>query len=96
MRTIVALLILTLLTAATEDKDLKLIRQDGHFSKLPTTSKIIGHEVLIDKTKRFGYLVFEAPSYDLANWILQSKLVLTSKQEIFDNNIVVWPNNRPA
>jgi hypothetical protein len=96
MKTILAILILTLLTATTVDKDLKLILKDGHFSKLPKTAKVVGHEVLVNQTKRFGYLVFEASSDDIAMWTRQSNLVLTSKKEIFDDNIIVWPSNRPT
>lgn len=96
MKTILAILILTLLTATTVDKDLKLILKDGNFSKLPKTAKVVGHEVLVNQTKRFGYLVFEASPDDIAKWTRQSNLVLTSKKEILDDNIIVWPSNRPT
>lgn len=96
MKTLLAILVLTLLTEPTLDKDLKLILKDGHFSKLPKTTKVIGHEVLINQKKRFGYLVFETSSDNIVKWTRQSNLILTSKEEIFDNNIIVWPNNRPT
>jgi hypothetical protein len=96
MKTILGILALTLLTTTTVDKDLKLILKDGHFAKLPKTAKVIGREVLIDQKKRFGYLVFEASSGDIVKWTRQSNLVLTSKEEIFDDNIIVWPNSRPT
>lgn len=84
------------MTVQTVDKDLKLILKDGHFSKLPKTVKVVGHEILVDEKIRFGYLVFESSSDEIAKWIKKSNLVLTSKKEIFDDNIIVWPNNRPT
>jgi len=96
MKTILAILTLTLLTGTTVDKDLKLILKDGHFSKLPKTAKTIGHEIINESKKRFGYLVFEASADDIATWTKQSNLILTSKKEIFDSNLIVWPSNRPT
>ena len=96
MKTIISILTLTLLTALTVDNDLKLILKDGHFSKLPKKAKVVGHEVLVNQTKRFGYLVFEASGDDIAEWTKQSNFILTSKKEIFDDNIIVWPSNRPT
>ncbi|MBX2971442.1 MAG: hypothetical protein KF803_18895 [Cyclobacteriaceae bacterium] len=96
MKAILAILTLTLLTATTVNKDLKLILKDGHFSKLPRKAKVVGHGVLVNQTKRFGYLIFEASSEDIAKWIRQSNLILTSKTEILDDNIIVWPNNKPT
>ena len=96
MKTILTILALTFLIAPTVDKDLKLILKDGHFSELPKTAKVVGHEVLVNQKKRFGYLVFEASSDDIAKWTRQSNLVLSSTKEVFDNNIIVWPSNRPT
>lgn len=78
------------------DKDLKLILKDGHFAKLPKSAKVVGHEVLVNQKKRFGFLVFEASSADIYKWTKQSNLVLTSTKEIFDDNIIVWPGNEPT
>jgi hypothetical protein len=96
MKTILVILTLTLLTAQTANKDLKLILKDGHFSKLPKTAKVVGHEVLVNQKKRFGYLVFETSSDDIAKWTKKSNLIRSSKKEIFDSNIIVWPTNRPT
>jgi hypothetical protein len=85
-----------MLTTTTVDNDLKLILKDGHFSKLPQTAKVVGHEVKANQTKRFGYLVFEASSDDIDKWVKQSNLVLTTQTEIFDNDLIVWPANRPT
>ena len=95
MKTILTLLILTLLTAPA-DKNLKRILKDGQFSKLPKSAKTIRHEIIVDSKKRFGYLVFETSADDIATWTKQSNLILTSKKEIFDSNLIVWPSNRPT
>jgi hypothetical protein len=95
MKTIITILILTLLTAPA-DKNLKRILKDGQFSKLPTNAKTIRHEIIVDSKKRFGYLVFETSADDIAKWTKQSSLILTSKKEIFDSNLIVWPSNRPT
>ena len=96
MKIILTILTLTLLTVPTTDKNLKRILKDGQFSKLPKSAKILGHEIINDAKKRFGYLVFEAPSADIATWTRQSNLILTTTTEIFDNNWIVWPTKRPT
>ena len=96
MKTIFTVLVLTLLTVPPVNKNLKLILKDGHFSKLPKTAKTIGHETINESKKRYGYLVFEASSDEIATWTRQSNLILTSKKEIFDSDLVVWPSNRPT
>jgi hypothetical protein len=96
MKIIFSIIVLTLMTVQTVDKDLKLILKDGHFSKLPKTAKVVGHGILVDEKMRFGYLVFESSSDEITKWIKKSNLVLTSKKEIFGDNIIVWPNNRPT
>jgi hypothetical protein len=96
MKILVTFLIMIFVSYLPADKSLRAILKDGHFQKLPKTAKIIGHEVITDQKKRYGYLVFEGPSDDLVKWITKSKLVLTSKEEIFNKDIIVWPTKRPT
>ena len=96
MKIILTILTLTLLTVPTTNKNLKRILKDGQFSKLPKSAIILGHEIINDTKKRFGYLAFEASSDDIATWTRQSNLILTTTTEIFDNNLIVWPTKRPT
>src|SRR5258705_243743 len=59
MKIILTVLVLTLLTAQTTDKNLKRILKDGQFSKFPKSAKILGHEIILDSKKRFGYLTLD-------------------------------------
>jgi len=95
MKLLITTLFITLVTLVPKEKSLKTILRDGQFSKLPKAAKIIGHEVVVDGQKRFGYLAFQASSGDIATWIKKSKLALTHKEEIFNTDIFVWPSKTP-
>jgi hypothetical protein len=97
MKVLVTILVISFMAFTPPDKLLKLILKDGQFPKLPKAARIIDYEVVfVDPYKRYGYLAFEGPSDELLTWIQKSKLILTSKEEIFTKDIIVWPAKRPA
>jgi hypothetical protein len=96
MKTILSLLVLTLLTVPPPTKTLKIILKDGQFSKVPKNARMIGLEIINESNNRYGYLVFETSTDDMDNWIKESNLILTSTKETFDNNLIVWPGKRPT
>jgi hypothetical protein len=96
MKLLMTIAILTLAINALQDESLKTILKDGRFAKLPDTANTIGHEVVVDKHTRFGYLAFQAPKEDIAKWIEDSNLLLAHKVDLFEKDISVRKTNRPT
>jgi hypothetical protein len=75
--------------------DIKTILRDGQFHRLPKNAREVRTQIVKTDKKRFGYLLFAASAEDLGHWIELSKIMETSKEQIFNDNIIVWPNYRP-
>ena len=89
------ILLTVLVSGSTTNKNLRLILKDGHFAKLPQTAKNIRATVVQTSNLRHGFLSFESSTNDIKDWLNNSKLQLTNKEEVFVKNILVNPNERP-
>jgi hypothetical protein len=89
------LVTLTLTSASLIDKELKLVLRDGQFAKIPKKTENIKKEIVNAPNLRYGYLSFDSSPDNIEDWIQKSGLKLTSKEEVFTNNIMVDIRKRP-
>lgn len=89
------LISLTLTSVSLGDKELKLILRDGQFVKIPKKTENIKKEIVKATNLRYGYLSFDCSPDNIEDWIQKSELKLTSKEEVFTDNIMVDIRKRP-
>jgi len=83
------LISLTLTSVSLGDGELKLILRDGHFAKIPKKTENIKKEIINSTNLRYGYLSFDCSPDNIGEWIQKSGLKLTSKEEVFTDNIML-------